>query len=51
MEGLEGSIYDVPNIDEVPHIEDRKDLETLIVASIQIFNPTIKNVVKKKFSG
>ena len=32
---MEGSIYEVPHNNNVPHIVEGKDLETLIVASIQ----------------
>ena len=32
---MEGSIYEVPHNKNVPHIVEGKDLETLIVASIQ----------------
>ena len=41
---MEGSIYEVPHNNNVPHIVEGKDLETLIVASIQ----TLKRNNKKR---
>ena len=46
---IEGSIYEVPYNNNIPHIVEGKDLEPLTVASMQTLNATIKNVVKKKF--
>ena len=40
---MEGSIYEVPHNNNIPHIAEGKDLETLIVASIQ----TLKRNNKK----
>ena len=40
---MEGSIYEVPHNNNVPHIVEGKDLETLIVASMQ----TLKRNNKK----
>ena len=47
---IEGSIYEVPYNNNIPHIVEGKDLEPLTVASMQTLSATIKNVVKKKFS-
>ena len=47
---MEGSIYKVPHNNNVHHIAEWKDLETLIVRSIQTLKRNNKNVVKKKFS-
>ena len=47
---MEGSIYEVPHNNNVPHMVEGKKLETLIVASIQILKHNNKNVIKKKFS-
>ena len=46
---IEGSIYEVPYNNNIPHIVEGKDLEPLTVASMQTLSATIKNVVKKKF--
>ena len=40
---MEGSIYEVPHNSNVPHIKEGKELENLIVASIQ----TLKRNNKK----
>ena len=47
---MEGSVYGVPHIDEVPHIVEGKDLEALIVSSIQTLKRNNKKCGKKKFS-
>ena len=45
---MEGSIYGVPNNNNVPHIVEGKDLETLIVASIQTLKRNNKKCGKEE---
>ena len=45
---MEGSIYRVPNNNNVPHIVEGKDLETLIVASIQTLKRNNKKCGKEE---
>ena len=40
-------MYGVPHIDEVPHIVEGKDLEALIVSSIQTLKRNNKNVERR----
>ena len=46
---MEGSIYEVPHNNNVPHIVEGKDLETLIVASIQTLKRNNKKWDKEVF--
>ena len=46
---MEGSIYEVPDSNSVPNIVKGKDLETLLVASIQTLKCNNKKCGKKKF--
>ena len=43
-----GSVYEVPHNNNVPHIVERKDLETLIVASIQTLKRNNKKCGKEE---
>ena len=45
---MEGSIYGVPHNNNAPHIVERKDLETLIVASIQTLKRSNKKCGKEE---
>ena len=45
---MEGSIYEVPHNNNVPHIVEGKDLETLIVASIQTLKCNNKKFGKEE---
>ena len=45
---MEGSICEAPHNNNVPHIVERKDLETLIVASIQTFKRNNKKCGKEE---
>ena len=45
---MEGSIYEVPHNNNVPHIVEGKDLETLIVASIQTLKRNNKKCGKEE---
>ena len=45
---MEGLIYEVPNNNNVPHIVEGKDLETLIVASIQTLKRNNKKCGKEE---
>ena len=45
---MKGSIYEVPNNNNVPHIVEGKDLETLIVASIQTLKRNNKKCGKEE---
>ena len=45
---MEGSIYEVPHHSNVPHIKEGKDLETLIVVSIQILKRNNKKCGKEE---
>ena len=40
---------EIPDLEEVPHIIEGRDLETLIVASIETLKRNNKNAVKRKF--
>ena len=40
---------EIPDLEEVPHIIDGRDLETFIVASIDTLKRSNKNAVKRKF--
>ena len=44
---MEGSIYEVPHNNHVPHIAEGKDLRTLILASIQILKRNNKECGKE----
>ena len=46
---MEGSICEVSNNNNGPHIVEGKDLETLIVASIQTLKGNNKKCGKEKF--
>ena len=46
---MEGSIYEVPHNNHVPHVVEEKDLETLIVASIQTLKGNKKKCGKEVF--
>ena len=48
---MEGSIYEVPHHNNVPHIIELKDLETLIVASIQTLKCNNKKCKSFPFSA
>ena len=45
---MEGSVYEVPRNNNVPHIVEGKKLETLIVASIQILKHNNKKCDKEE---
>ena len=45
---MEGSIYGVPHNNNAPHIVERKDLETLTVASIQTLKRSNKKCGKEE---
>ena len=45
---MEGSIYEFPHNNNVPHIVEGKNLETLIFASVQTLNPSNKKCGKKE---
>ena len=45
---MEGSIYEAPHNNNVPHIVEGKDLETLIVASVQTLKRNNKKCGKEE---
>ena len=47
---MERLIYEVPHNDNVPYIVEDKDLETLIVASIQILQRNNRKCGKEEVS-
>ena len=40
---------EIPDLEEVPHVIEGKDLETLVVASKETLKRNYKNAAKRKF--